>query len=56
MINYTTKYIVIDSGKEFELIWGSKTYSELKNIQSEIWSVNIIIKNMEFGYWVGRKE
>lgn len=56
MINYTTKYVVIDSGKEFELVWGSKTCYELKNIQSEIWRVNIIRKNMEFGDRVGRKE
>lgn len=34
--------IIIGSVEELEPVWGSKTCSELKNIKSEIWRLNII--------------
>ena len=40
--NTNVSFIIIGSGEKLELVWGSKTCSELKNIQSEIWRINLI--------------
>ena len=37
--NTNVSFIIIGSGEKLELVWGSKTCSELKNIQSEIWRI-----------------